>query len=343
MRSHPNIRAVMFLNSSKPEWVTEAFRSGALGVITRQDSIETLIKCLRRVHQGQIWANSEQTTLVIEALRASHSPLAISAQSVEHLSQREIEVIGCLAQGLTNNQIAGNLGISEHTVKNYLFRIYDKLGVSNRVELLFTIANRTRSLESTAASVEDVGVGQNLRTPSVFAGYQRAAEQGVPTAQLELAQYYCTRRSDPKDLMHAYKWYLIASHQISQMSKNVVKRMSAEQMIQAEKMAAEWPKKTLKMPAASVRTATRDRCNEITPANEATGVIKALRKWKMRSPLAKTVRRPGTRGPFSPFSIPCHVRSVQLPSDTGLSYRCDTVHKLRDGDGHRLRWHTLNP
>ena len=235
--SHPNIHAVMFLNSSKPEWVTEAFRSGARGAVTRQDSIETLIKCLRRVHQGQIWANSEQMTLVIEALRASHSPLAISAQSVEHLSQREVKVIGCLAQGLTNNRIAGNLGISEHTVKNYLFRIYDKLGVSNRVELLFTIANRTRSLESTAASVEDVGVGQNLRTPSVFAGYQRAAEQGVPTAQLELAQYYCARRSDPKDLMHAYKWYLIASHQISQMSKNVVKRMSAEQMIQAEKMA----------------------------------------------------------------------------------------------------------
>ncbi len=258
--SHPDIRAVMFLNSSKPESVTEAFRSGARGVITRQDSIETLIKCLRRVHQGQVWANSQQMSLVIEALRGSHSPLAISAQSLEHLSKREIEVIGCVAQGLTNNQIAGNLGISEHTVKNYLFRIYDKLGVSNRVELLFTIANRTSALESPAASVEKVGAGQNLGTPSVFAGYQRAAEQGVPTAQLELAKHYFTRRSDPKDLMHAYKWYLIASHQISQMSKNVVKGMSTEQMLQAEKMAAEWPKKTWKMPAASVRAATRDSC-----------------------------------------------------------------------------------
>jgi len=256
--SHPNVRAVMLLDSSKPESILEAFRAGARGVLSRQDSIETLSKCVRKVHQGQIWANSQQMGLVVEALATSHNPGPISAQSIERLSKREMEVVSCVAQGLTNREIAKSLGLSEHTVKNYLFRVYDKLGVSSRVELLFMTLSRTSPQESTAGPLAKSGIDQDLQSASMLVGYQRAAEQGVPAAQLELARYYWTRRSDANDLIQAYKWYLIANHQISRTSKNVGKALTMEQLLQAEKMASEWLKKTNKLSPALVRD-TNDR------------------------------------------------------------------------------------
>lgn len=253
--SHPSVRAVILLDSSKPESILEAFRAGARGVLSRQDSIETLSKCLRKVYQGQIWANSQQLGLVVEALASSHNPNPINSQSIEQLSKREMEVVNCVAQGLTNREIAKSLGLSEHTVKNYLFRIYDKLGVSSRVELLFMTLSRTSSPESAGNSFRQNGIDQDLQGTSILVGYQRAAEQGMPVAQLELARYYWTRRSDSKDLIQAYKWYLIASHQISRTSKSVGKALTMEQLLEAEKMAAEWLKKTHKLVPAPVKGA----------------------------------------------------------------------------------------
>jgi DNA-binding NarL/FixJ family response regulator len=256
--SHPNVRAVMLLDSSKSDLILAAFRAGARGVLSRQDSIEILNKCIRKVHQGQIWANSEQMGLVVEALASSRNPGTINAQGIEQLSKREMEVVSSVAEGLTNREIAKRLGLSEHTVKNYLFRVYDKLGVSSRVELLFMTINRTASPESPATQLTKNGIDQDLQSASILAGYQRAAEQGVPAAQLELARYYWTRRSDSKDLIQAYKWYLIASHQISRTSKNVGKALTMEQLLQAEQLATEWLKKTNRIAPTSIRD-TDDR------------------------------------------------------------------------------------
>jgi two-component system, NarL family, nitrate/nitrite response regulator NarL len=264
--SHPKVRAVMLLDSSRPESILEAFRAGARGVLSRQDSIEILIKCLRKVHQGQIWANSQEMGLVVEALAASHSPNPINAQSIEQLSKREMQVVNCVAQGLTNREIAKSLGLSEHTIKNYLFRVYDKLGVSSRVELLFMTLSKTSATESTASPLPKNVMEQDLQSASILVGYQRAAEQGVPVAQLELARYYWTRRSDAKDLIQAYKWYLIASHQISRTSKSVGKALTMEQLLQAEQMAAEWLKKTNRLSPLSVRDAEERTANLVLRA-----------------------------------------------------------------------------
>ena len=250
--SHPNLRAVMLLDSSKPESILEAFRAGARGVLSRQDSLETLSKCVRKVHQGQIWANSQQMGLVVEALATSHNPGPVNAQSIEQLSKREMEVVTCVAQGLTNREIARSLGLSEHTVKNYLFRVYDKLGVSSRVELLFMTFSRSSASESTGTSFRQKSNDPDLQSASILVGYQRAAEQGVPVAQLELARYYWTRKADSKDLIQAYKWYLIANHQISRTSKSVGKALTMEQLLLAEQMAAEWLKKTSKFAPTSI-------------------------------------------------------------------------------------------
>jgi len=250
--SHPNVRVVILLDSTKSESILEAFRSGARGVLSRQDSIEVLSKCVRSVHQGQIWANSQQIELLVDALAASHKPSAVNAQGMAQLTKREAEVVTMVGRGLTNREISAHLRLSEHTVKNYLFRIYDKLGVSSRVELLYVTLSR-ESLESSASSFRTNDADQDLQSASILAGYQRAAEQGVSAAQLELARYYWTRRSDSRDLIQAYKWYRIATRQLSRTTENVARTLTKEQLLQAEQMAAEWLKKPGRPSLTSIR------------------------------------------------------------------------------------------
>jgi DNA-binding NarL/FixJ family response regulator len=135
--SFPGIRAVVLLHSSKRELVVDAFRAGARGLFSPQGSIEMLIKAVRCVHEGQIWANSREMSLAVEALANSRLFRPVNGNGLSLLSRREMEVVRCLAEGLTNREIAERLQLSQHTIKNYLFRVFDKLGVSSRVELLF--------------------------------------------------------------------------------------------------------------------------------------------------------------------------------------------------------------
>ena len=249
---HPKVRAVMLLDSSKPETVLEAFRAGARGVFNRQESVETLSKCVRRVYQGQIWADSQEMGLVMQALASSHSVHAVDARGVNLLSKREMEVVRSVAQGLTNREIAERLGLSQHTVKNYLFRVFDKLGVSSRVELLFLTLSQDSQSQSVRSCFWKSCTDQSLQNDSVLVECQRAAEQGVPIAQLVLAQSYWTRRANSNDIIQAYKWYLIATQQISRTSKSVGKAMMMEELLQAEQMAAEWLKKAQKLPPSSI-------------------------------------------------------------------------------------------
>jgi two-component system nitrate/nitrite response regulator NarL len=151
--SDPGIFAIMLLDSSKRETVLRAFHAGARGIFSRHDSVETLSKCIRSVYQGEIWANSQQMSFAVEALASSPVVRAVDANGLSLLSKREMDVVRSLAEGLTNREIAERLGLSQHTIKNYLFRVYDKLGVSSRLELLFmtlTQAGAPQSLTQAA-------------------------------------------------------------------------------------------------------------------------------------------------------------------------------------------------
>jgi DNA-binding NarL/FixJ family response regulator len=139
-------RAIMLLDSRSRESVIDAFRFGAHGVIFRDEPLETLGKCIHAVHQGQVWANSEQLGYVLDAL--THAlPLHVQdARGVNLLSRREEDVVRLVAEGMTNREISQRLRLSDHTVRNYLFRIFDKLGVSSRVELvLYCLQQRNSS------------------------------------------------------------------------------------------------------------------------------------------------------------------------------------------------------
>jgi two-component system nitrate/nitrite response regulator NarL len=141
----PATRVIVLLDSSDRTSVVEAFRAGAQGVFCRTEPVRHLSKCIQCVHQGQVWASSTEFQFVLDAL--AKPPMAdFRAKSGSLLSAREIDVVRCVAEGLSNREIAQRLKLTEHTVKNYLFRIFDKLGVSSRVEVvLYALGSNGRS------------------------------------------------------------------------------------------------------------------------------------------------------------------------------------------------------
>jgi DNA-binding NarL/FixJ family response regulator len=149
----PTTRIVMLLESSDRESVTHAFRAGAQGVFCRKEPFHFLAKCIRCVHAGQIWASSSQLHFVMEALVARTRANAFPRENEQSLSPREIDVVTSLAEGLTNRQIAIRLGLTEHTVKNYLSRIFEKLRVSSRAEVMLYALGRRNNMSVTPASI----------------------------------------------------------------------------------------------------------------------------------------------------------------------------------------------
>ncbi len=129
-------RAVLLLDSRERDHVIDAFRCGAHGVFFRDERIETLVRCIHAVHKGQIWANSEQLRFLLDALCRSMPLKFREGARLDMLSKRQEQVVHLVAQGLTNRDVAAQLGLSQHTVRNYLFEIFNRVGVSTRVELV---------------------------------------------------------------------------------------------------------------------------------------------------------------------------------------------------------------
>jgi two-component system, NarL family, nitrate/nitrite response regulator NarL len=135
--THPDVRTILLLDSAESSWVIDAFRAGVKGIFCREDSLSLLAKCIQRVHMGQIWASSLQLQAVLETFARVAPPRLFEGNgSRPALSRREREVADLVAEGLSNHEISKQLGLSAHTVKNYLFHIFEKLGMSSRVELV---------------------------------------------------------------------------------------------------------------------------------------------------------------------------------------------------------------
>ena len=141
----PKTRTIMLLKTNNPELVVDAFRAGARGVFCRTDSLHFLPKCIRVVHSGQIWASSKQLEHIMESL-AKASPLTITPVSGRRpLTKREDGIVKLTVEGCSNREIANKLGLSEHTVIDHLVRIYEKLGIASRVELVLCSPTERRS------------------------------------------------------------------------------------------------------------------------------------------------------------------------------------------------------
>jgi len=100
-----------------------------------------LCKCLSRVSAGQIWANTEQLNYIFGMISEVPSLRVLNSSGINLLTPREEQVVALVAEGLGNRQIAIELNLSEHTIKKYLFRIFEKLGISTRVELVLYAVN----------------------------------------------------------------------------------------------------------------------------------------------------------------------------------------------------------
>jgi len=249
----PQIKGVILLDSSKPQDVLECFRAGARGIFSKQERLESLCKCIRSVHEGQIWARSVDLDQALDAFANTPLVRATNHKGIELLSARERQVIQHLAEGMTNREIAHALELSPHTVKNYLFRLFDKLGVSSRTELLYLTLNNSQAQPQRPAN----GDGH------AFSVIIEAAEAGDPSAQLRLAEHFCQieggriedgqiagAQSDP---VSAYTWYLLAERtaapmleQIEEGKKNISRKMSPQQMEEAEGRVAAWLRNTKK-------------------------------------------------------------------------------------------------
>jgi DNA-binding NarL/FixJ family response regulator len=279
----PEIRAVIMLDSSKGSMVLDAFRAGARGVFGTHESVNTLSKCVCRVFEGQIWANSQQMATLSQALASSHTILAIDARGLNLLSKRELEVVQSVAQGLSNREIADRLHISQHTVKNSLFRIFDKLGVSNRVELLFMTLSQERSAPSALQYFLDDHSYMSLRDESTLIGCEKGAEQGVLMTQVALAQFYSTRRANISDVLRAYMWYSMASEQIARAFRQLTKALTMDQLLQAEQMVADRLSKKGVIPDQTAASADRSHLD----ADEAFRQPQLRKRTKSdREPLA---------------------------------------------------------
>jgi DNA-binding NarL/FixJ family response regulator len=159
---NPTARPIVLSEDMSKEDIVSFFRSGARGLVCASEtSVSILIKCIGCVSIGQVWANSDQLDRLLRSLSHPRSMIVANVMGDLLLSQREEQVLQLLADGLSNRDIAKTLKLSEHTVKNHLFHIFDKLGVSNRMEaVLYAISQREqRAVPSRVSSASGVHRG----------------------------------------------------------------------------------------------------------------------------------------------------------------------------------------
>jgi DNA-binding NarL/FixJ family response regulator len=148
-QAHPNVIIVMILNQADRDAVIHAFRSGARGVFSRHQPMVHFLDCIQHLQKGYLWAGGEEAECLLDILKSLPAPVPLTAVDSPSLTERELQVVRLAAKGKTNRAIAGELNLSEHTVKNYLFRAFEKLGVSSRIELLFCLTVRGHSFTPT--------------------------------------------------------------------------------------------------------------------------------------------------------------------------------------------------
>ena len=137
--SHNGTASIMLLRSSRADSVCDAFRAGARGVFYRNASLKALSKCIRTVHLGQLWVGNGDVQHLVNALHTRKAVRLTGADKAPLLTAREEDVVRLVADGMRNRDIAEQLGVTEHSVRNYLYRIFEKLGVSTRVELILYV------------------------------------------------------------------------------------------------------------------------------------------------------------------------------------------------------------
>jgi two-component system, NarL family, nitrate/nitrite response regulator NarL len=142
LRVAPDVKLIVQAIANDEAQTVEFYRRGVRGIISRSISPDLLVRCVRRIATGETWIDNQAVNWVIEAYRAQAAAL-VSPRTQPRLSPKETAIITCITQGKRNKEIAFQLGTTEQVIKNYLRKIYDKLGVSDRLELaLYCLHNK---------------------------------------------------------------------------------------------------------------------------------------------------------------------------------------------------------
>ncbi len=134
VRRAPDAKLIVQVSESEESNTVELYRRGVRGVVPRSISPDLLIKCVRKIADGETWIDNQSVHWVIEAYRSQATTMT-NPRSQPKLSKKELAIIGCITRGMRNKEIAYQIGTTEQVIKNYLRKVYDKLGVSDRLEL----------------------------------------------------------------------------------------------------------------------------------------------------------------------------------------------------------------
>ncbi|MGA8437783.1 MAG: response regulator transcription factor [Candidatus Sulfotelmatobacter sp.] len=134
LRQAPELKIVVVTPASDEQLTLDLFRRGAHGILSREVEPEVLVDCLRKVAAGEPWLENQAVQWVMEAFRG-HSLRPSGARPKVQLTPKETLIVSCVTQGMKNKEIAVRVGTTEQVVKNYLRKVYDKLGVADRLEL----------------------------------------------------------------------------------------------------------------------------------------------------------------------------------------------------------------
>ena len=151
LKRSPEIKMVLITGELDAEQTVEFLRRGVRGIVTRSIAPDLLVRCVRKIASGETWLDKKGVNWIIEAYR-TQTALLNSPRPKTRLSDKELLIVSCVTQGMRNKEIAGEVGTTEQVVKNYLRKIYDKLGVSDRLELaLYCIHHRLMEKPQAAA------------------------------------------------------------------------------------------------------------------------------------------------------------------------------------------------
>ena len=140
MRQNSKLRVVVVTPGADEELTLELFRRGAHGIVSREVEPELMVDCLRKVVAGETWLDQQAIHWVMEAYRNQNSRSSGARPKVQ-LTPKETLIVSCVTQGMKNKEIALRVGTTEQVVKNYLRKVYDKLGVADRLELALYCLN----------------------------------------------------------------------------------------------------------------------------------------------------------------------------------------------------------
>jgi DNA-binding NarL/FixJ family response regulator len=170
LRQVPTVKLVVLTQEPDEELTLELFRRGAFGVVSREVEPELLVDCLRKVAAGEPWLDAQGTRWVMAAYRSQGGRPTGTRPKVQ-LTPKESLIVSCVTQGMKNKEIAVRVGTTEQVVKNYLRKVYDKLGVADRLELaLYCLNNRVAFDGAAKAAVPAESAPSNGNSMAAAAG-----------------------------------------------------------------------------------------------------------------------------------------------------------------------------